>query len=187
MPRITKIEQAIRDTGAIQYGEFTAHNGEQGNCKVVLDELLNNELHASLRGEVVKSLARKLKPFEPEILIPMPEGANILGMLLARELGARAVLLEWQDKTDGQLKFKDQHERIVICSAERIALIDDVRRTDSTFSQAIKSIELGGKNLVSGVIFDRSDPRVQPSSEFKVVSVVKRYIPLRVKLDAGAT
>ncbi|MDO8591764.1 MAG: hypothetical protein Q7R60_02460 [bacterium] len=184
MPRITKIEQAIRGTGAVQYGEFTAHNGEQGDCKVVLDDLLDygNDQHAVLRNKVEDLLVRKLTPFEPEILIPMPEGANSLGLALARKLGARAILLEWEDKEAGILKFKDQHERIVVCLANRAALIDDVKRRESTFEQAIESIGLGSKDLVSAVVWDRSDPKHPSSLGITGVSVVKKYIPMWVEL-----
>lgn len=179
MPKTTSLEKRINATGAIQYGEFTAHNGETGDTKVVLDSLLNDPEHKELLGDVVANLSNRLKPFKPEVVLPMPEGADILGQKLARELGARAILLEWEDKDAGRLKFRNQSERIVLCLAARVMLADDVFRTGSTFWQALDSFELARKQLVGAAIVDRSDPKQSHQLPFEVKSVVKRFYPLR--------
>lgn len=179
MPRISVLEKKINATGAIQIGEFTAHNGEIGDTKVVLDNLLNDDEHAELLDEVTGNLSKKLRPFQPEIILPMPEGANTFGQKLARQLGARAILLEWKDKETSQLGFLNQSDRIVLCLAERVALVDDVYRTGSTFLEALDSIELANKKLIGGAIVDRSDPASQRAVPFEVKSVVKRFYPLR--------
>lgn len=182
MARVSSIEREILGTGALQFGEYIAHNGESGNLKLVLDDLLNDDRYAPVRTKVVKRLAAKLKPYKPEIILPMPEGANGFGMSLARKLGARAVLLEWEDKEQGILTYKDQHERQVVCLATRIAKIDDVLRKGTTFEQAIDSLGLSHKELVAGVVWDRREESEisTPVFSFPVESVVQKYYPLRV-------
>lgn len=178
MARASNIEREILDTGALQVQEFTAHNGELGNCKIVLDNLLNTHQHPELLRKVVKRLSRKLGLHQPEIILPIPEGANRFGRLVAVELGARAILLEWQDKEAGELRFKHQPERIVVCRSKRVALVDDVYRTGSSFEEAINSVELESKELVGGVVWDRSDG--WQHSAFPIESVVRKYVPMRV-------
>lgn len=110
----------------------------------------------------------------------MPEGANRFGIAVARQLGVRAILLEQYEDQPSRLRFKDQKERIVVGLSDKVALIDDVLRTGSQFSEAIKSIELTGKGLIGGVIWDRSDPKLQipKSLGFPVKAVISEYVPM---------
>lgn len=178
MPKQSALEREIEATGAIQYGDFTAANGEQGNLKVVLDPLLNDPQYKELRTKVVKKMAEKLSLFDPEVIIPMPEGANNLGIWVARELGARAILMEWENKPAGKLRYIDQHERIVVCRASRIGFVDDVYRTGHTFEQMIVCAELEGKALEAAVVHDRSGRNHHMG--FPVHAAVKRYLPMMV-------
>ncbi len=183
MARQTALEREILATGALHHGDFTAANGENGNLKVDLDSLLNDEQHQQLRARVVAKLADELSDFDPQIIIPMPEGANSLGLSLAKALGSRAVMMLWKDKQNGILAYADQHHRIAVCLAERIALVDDVYRTGSTFDNAIIHAELSNKQLIGGAVYDRSNPRTVQSS-FPIHSVVKRFMPIYIEPES---
>lgn len=185
MAKATDYEQALVAGGFIKYGEFTAHNGEAGNCKVELDELFEEDgPHVELANGVTADIAEKLRPYKPEIVIPIPDGANRFGEMVGRKLGTRVVKLAWRDKENRVLEFEHQHERIVVCLAGRIALIDDVFRTGSAFADTVNFAQLNNKEIVGGVVWDRSDRAAQRAVSFPVEAVVTKFLPLMAEKTA---
>ena len=181
MARITKIEQGIIDAGALRIAEFTTHGGESANYRVEMEDILGEDSsHRELRGMIVDRLARKLEPYEPEVIIPIPEGANHLGAMIALRLGVRVVYLAWRDKAARQFQYRDQHNRIVVNRAVRVALIDDVYTSGLSLEEAAEFTELDGKQVVGGIVFDRSASKVRKASPYPIESVVSRHLPLRV-------
>lgn len=183
MARVTKIEQGIIDAGALRIAEFTTHGGESANYRVEMEDILGEDSsHRELRGMIADRLAKKLEPYEPEVIIPIPEGANYLGAMIARRLGVRVVYLAWRDKAahPRQLQYHDQHNRIVVNRAIRVALIDDVYTSGLSLEEVVEFTELDGKQVVGGIAFDRSAPKVRKASPYPIESVVSRHLPLRV-------
>ena len=180
MPRPSRIEQKLVEAGVIQTGYFRAHNGEEGYTKVEMDPVLAEDTpHPELQLAILEALATKLQKYEPKIVIPMPEGPNFLGRRLAvRHLGARAIMLE-KDKESGNLRYAEQHERIVVCNTEgTIVLFDDVLRTGRQIEEAIDTFGLRKKKLVVGEIWDRREEMSKYINGIRVEAVVRRPIPM---------
>lgn len=57
------LRDEILATGALKFGEFTAHNGELGNQKIVLNALLSDDRYEDLRKLVTNNLASRIKAF----------------------------------------------------------------------------------------------------------------------------
>lgn len=182
MPKPNRYEQALRDIDVIKFGDFTAHNGEAGNCKVDLDVLFEDE-HRELAAQIAARLAKKLEPYDPELILPVPKGANRLGAMVGRELGARVVYLDWRDKSAGQLTYEDYRNRIVVCRAQRVAIVDDVFRTGSSYEQVISFAELDRKEVFGGVVWDRSNPKKPWRPDIPIQAVVSKFMPLYVKSE----
>jgi adenine/guanine phosphoribosyltransferase-like PRPP-binding protein len=172
-------EKTIRKRGAIKFKEFTSHAGELGNCKIELDNefMLANP---KLANEITRELAGKLEPYKAEIIVPVPRGANLLGQMVAKELGIGCILLDKQEYTRDVYIFNNEEERQRIIEAEAIGLVDDVYRKGSSLTELSRKPEFEGSVVVAGVIWDRSHPADIKNFPFEIESLVQRYVPLRV-------
>ena len=68
-------EELLIQTGVIQAGEFVSRSGRKMNYKVELGAEFATS-HPALADRVANYLASLLEKHEPEIVIPVPEGAN---------------------------------------------------------------------------------------------------------------
>jgi orotate phosphoribosyltransferase-like protein len=174
---MTNLERAIKKRGAVKVEEFTSHAGESGNCKLELDgEFL--KANPKLAGEIACRLAVRLETYQPEIIVPVPAGANLLGEMIAKEMGIGCVTLKKLSRDE--YGFKSEKDRLRIVNADAIGLVDDVFRTGSALSEVSKTSEFVNKVAVAGVIWDRSHPASIKNFPFEVESLVQRYVPLRV-------
>lgn len=137
------------------------------------------EKDPSLAAEIIGLLAIRLYFYRPEVIVPVPTGANRWASVVARYMQVGYAELEWADKTSRQLKFIDKNSHQLASQAEKIALIDDVYTSGSSLGVTAHLPEINGKVVVAGVIWDRS--REKSSLEFPIERIVHSHIPLYVE------
>lgn len=170
--------------GGVENVEFTTSSGAQANRKVELDVLDKDKLQSRFtRSLVIAELATKLTVYEPDLVVPIPKGADHLGMGLAQRLYLPVAFLEWKDKTPGRKEItpKTEHDRELLQAAGKIALVDDVFTTGSSLLAACQMEESMNKVIVAAEVWDRSDGSYHASLPFPVESVVTEHVPLWVE------
>jgi adenine/guanine phosphoribosyltransferase-like PRPP-binding protein len=178
MTRAINFEKTIRSRGAIKIGEFTTRAGLAANCKVELDNefLLADPI---LANQIAENLAEKMAVYEPRLIVPVPEGANHLGELVAKKLGACYLALR---KSDSQnFAFRLASDRSQAERTSKVGLVDDVFTSGSALRELSSMPEFADKVVAAGVIWDRSDSGLPKQLDFNLVSVVERYVPLKVE------
>jgi orotate phosphoribosyltransferase len=181
MIRPSNLEKTLRDHGAIKIGEFTTRSGLPANCKLEIDDEFLKE-NDKIARSVAVNLAEQVGEYEPSLIVPVPDGANYLGELIAKHLSIS--YLAMSKKEDRTYGFRSVADRIHASRISRIGIVDDVYTTGGSLRDISAIPELRGKVVIAGVIWDRSDPAIPKNLEFDLVSVVKRYVPLMVEENA---
>ena len=170
------IEAGIRHFGGVQSLDFTAASGARGNTKVDLDVVKKHPLFMRL---INRELARLAGPYHPDLIVPIPTGADIFGIEVARRLETGCALLEWEDKTPGQKTLRPRTEKdlAMIVEASRIVFVDDVFSTDSSIQAVHDMPDISFKAEGAVVIWDRSDGSFADKMPIPVDSIVHSYVP----------
>jgi orotate phosphoribosyltransferase len=172
-----KAERRLRELGVIQSGEFyTATDGIPFNTKVNLDVMYEDP---ELFEDISATIAKRLKKHKPEIVIPVPDGANRLGKKIGEILAVEAVIIRWANKEYGNLGYLSTADCLKVQDAGSVAIVEDVSRTDTSMSKVANLIMMTDKrkSLVGAVVWDR-DPLAQKNSYFPVERYINRYVPL---------
>ncbi len=171
------IRGGIKLLGGIQKGEFTTASGQRANRKVEMDVLNRSRV---LRGLVVAELALRAHAHEPDLIIPMPYGADELGRDVASRLDVGYTYLDWVDKTPGKKSVRPRSEIAakLITRAERIVLVDDVFTVGSSLLAAWTLPLLQHKIVAGEVVWQRGLPGAHQALPFPVGAIVEEYIPL---------
>lgn len=169
-------EARLRNLGVIQNAEFiTATDGILANCKVEMDVMYQDQ---SLTDQIAENLANRLEKYKPEVIIPVPRGANRLGQVIGAIMGVKCVLICWTDKEAKQLDYLDKVTAAYAQRAKSVAIVEDVSTTDG--SMATVAGFLGGeKDYIGAVVWDR-DPKTNKKSTFPVERLIKKYVPFRI-------
>ncbi len=173
-----EIRRAFMREGAIRTGEFTAASGQSGDTKINTDVMYNNK---PLLNFVASELARRARAFEPDLIVPVPRGANAIGRLVARRMKVEVAFMQWDDKTPGNKAVSPAGETdaAAIIDAERVLVLEDVYSTGIS-SHTVASHELI-KPKVAGVLSIWSRLRESERIEvpYRTATIVEEYIALR--------
>jgi orotate phosphoribosyltransferase len=178
MDRAIDFEKTLKSRGVVKIGEFVTHAGQTANCKLELDAAFL-ETDPLLANMIAESLAEKLAPYEPRLIVPVPSGADLLGTLVAKHLHISFTTLRKIDRQS--YSFRNNGDRYHANSKNSIALVDDVFTTGSSLREVAAIEELNQKIVAAGVIWDRSDPALPKNLEFPLVPVVESHVPLTVE------
>ncbi len=170
-------ESRLRDLGVIRHEEFlTATDSIPANQKVEMSVMYRDP---ELTENIAELLAVRLESYEPEIIVPVPRGANRLGMVLGNIMGLKCLIIKWTDKPHGQLGYFGEVTRARASRTKRIALIEDVSTTDGTM--ALVAGFLGpDKDYAGGVVWDR-DPQAPKRTNFPVERIIESHVPFRTE------
>ena len=177
------IQKNIERLGGIRKQDFVTAAGESADTKVELDLLTEQNLqNRLLRQLIIGELAMRLVKHEPDIIVPIPTGADHLGTGIGSRLYLPVAYLEKQDITPGNesIQPKTDNDRQLLESAGRIALVDDVFTTGGSLMRASRMEIMEDKQIVAAAeVWDRSDGSYQDTIPFEVESIVEKYVPLR--------
>jgi adenine/guanine phosphoribosyltransferase-like PRPP-binding protein len=171
-------EKTLRSRGVIKIDDFITHAGESANCKLELDgDFLESDI--VLAEQIAENLAQRMASYEPRLIIPLPDGANLLGSMVAKHLGIGCTALKKVDRHT--YKFRNTGDRYHAARKESVGLVDDVFTTGSSLREVSSLPEINDKVVIAGVIWDRSEPTMPKDLDFPLEAVVQRHIPLRVE------
>lgn len=168
-------ENRLRALDVIEKGSFTTAAGLIANRKINLENV--PKLDPRLAAEIAGILAIRLSAYKPDLIVPVPAGANRWGNEVALHRKTEIARLRWRNKQHGELTFASASDRRSVLQAERIAIIDDVFTTGSSIKKVIAHAELTDKVVVGGVIWNRSPLVTEP--DFPLVSVIDSFVPLK--------
>lgn len=175
-------EAAIRDEliaeGAVQAGVFTAASGEVADTKISMDVMYRNQ---PLLDFITSELARRAKSYKPDIIIPVPRGANRIGKLVAERMGIEVALMEWEDKAPGRKAASpaDEIDAKLITESNRALVIEDVYSTGES-SHAIATHQLLASRAVGVLsIWSRLKPEERIEVPYKTTAILEEYIPFQ--------
>jgi orotate phosphoribosyltransferase len=168
-------EDRLRGLGVIEKGDFQTAAGATANQKINLEKVLEKD--PQLAAEMAGVLAIRLSVYKPDLIVPVPAGANRWGKEVALHRKTEHAKLRWRDKQHGKLTFASKADRQKLLEAERIAIIDDVFTTGSSIKKVISHPEITGKVVVAGVIWNRSPLLTEPG--FPLISVIDTFVPHR--------
>lgn len=167
-------ENRLRALGVVENEEFTTAAGLPANVKIDLEKVI--ELDFQLAAEIAGILAVRLAVEKPDLLIPVPDGANSWARQAAMHMGIETVIPKWFDKQAGKLRFSGSTDIEKVRKASRVALIDDVFTTGSSIEKVAAHPDIASKVVAAGVIWNRSSE--SPQLGFPVASVIDSYLPL---------
>ncbi len=168
-------ESRLRGLEVIESSPFITAAGLLANRKINLEKV--PRLDPQLAAEIAGILAIRLSVYKPDLIIPVPAGANRWGSEVSLHLKTKTARLRWRDKQHGRLTFASATDRGNALQAERIAIIDDVFTTGSSIKKVIGHAELTDKVVAAGVIWNRSPFLTEP--DLPLVSVIDSFVPLK--------
>ena len=143
----------FKKTKALLKGHFKLssglHSAEYFQCALVLQ-------YPKYAEKLGKDLAKKLKPFKPQVVVSPALGGVVIGQEVARALGVRAIFTE---RKEGVMQLR---RGFSVKKNERLVVIEDVITTGKSTNEVVQCVSaLGGKVVAVGSIVDRSS--IDPS------------------------
>ena len=152
--------------------------GKQANNKLELD--YETVAGSKLFNKVVEGLCQLAKPYDPEFIAAVPDGAtNFIGPV-ANRLGTYAVYLKKRPAIDYAVDL-DSHSAACL---ERGVLLEDVLNSRLTTSRTLQVANLGPKISAVIGIFDRGLPEERVPIDQPVHSLAALPIPAMLPTDS---
>ena len=168
-------EARLRALNVIEKRRFKTAAGHLANRKVNLEKVHKKD--PQLAAEIAGVLAIRLCTHgRPDLIVPVPDGANAWGQDVALYMGSEIALLRWRDKRSRVLDFTTEEDRAKVKNARRLAIVDDVFTTGGSIELVSELQGVREKVAVAGVVWKRS--RAVPNFVFPLESVVESYVPL---------
>lgn len=143
-----RIEEILRDSGALLTGHFLYTSGRHGDKYMQCARILQNPAYAV---ELVSHLAAAFGSDAVDIVISPAVGGIIIGYELARQLGVAGLFAE---RENGVMTLRRGFE---IPKGARVVVAEDVITTGGSVMEVIDIVKSAGGVLVGvGVLVDRS-------------------------------
>ncbi|MDZ7744677.1 MAG: phosphoribosyltransferase [Candidatus Saccharibacteria bacterium] len=172
----SELKREILDARVLEAGEMVAANGQLIGQKLEFD---NVDQHSDLFYKIVAGLVELASSHDPDILIPVPEGANAYVKAMSEQMGNLEFVQLRKPEVETE-PFALQSQRIgqlILRNKEKPFLVDDVFRTGSQLKRVMAMPEMQGKEIAAGVIWRRDDPDQTKRNTLKVYSLIHEYVP----------
>lgn len=163
-----KIVDLFRSTGALQHGHFRLtsglHSAEYFQCAKVLQYPQHNELLCS-------EISRHFHDARVDLVIAPAIGGIMVGQEVARQLRARGIFAEREDKAMSLRRGFEvkQDERVLVC--------EDVVTTGGSVQEVVDLVKACGGTVIGvASIVDRSREPIGFGAEF--FSLLKMEVPV---------
>ncbi|HSX30461.1 MAG TPA: hypothetical protein VLE99_00910 [Candidatus Saccharimonadales bacterium] len=158
----------------------THASGDWSNNKLDLELLENCRELAAL---AVTGLAQIIRPYKPDLLIPVPNGANWLARELRLRLGVDVMELSKDDETK-QMSTKPNLEALYADTC-RLVVVEDVPNSFTNTRNVLALPWIAARTVLAVVgVWDRGDAAMREPLPVPCKAVISEHIP-RV-LSAGA-
>lgn len=167
-------DQLVRQ-GAINHEEIIAANGQRINRKVELDVV---EKGSSLFRKIVGGLVDITRDFRPDVIVPVPTGANEYVPVMAEKMKHVAYVLMDKRGAGKEFYFQSSLMPRVLLPGARVVLVDDVFRTGSQLEKLSEMPEFGESEVVgASVIWRRDADPIDHPLKFPVNHIIHEHVP----------
>lgn len=167
------LEARLRNLGIVQSMEPSQlASGVIANTKVDADVILPGLPEFD---QTVDGLCELAEEFKPDLLVPMPSGADRFVEAMSYEMDIPYVALR---KQAGKLVLQNPYYNcLMLRGKSRILLVDDVYTSGSTIKKALAVKELVGKSILGAVvIWDRSEEKPK-ETPVPLKSLIHHHVP----------
>lgn len=164
--------------GILECGEYTLASGAAATRKLNWDNISRD---SDTYWDVVHEMGELVSGFDPDVIVPVPEGANELGTDVGDFLNLPVVYLGRE--ANSRRIFVDDDTRQMLDEYDQAMLIDDIFTTGSSLLRATRAIHRG-RVAGAAVIWDRSMQRIDNVGELylpsrlRVESLIRKYVSL---------
>ncbi|MEW5796149.1 MAG: orotate phosphoribosyltransferase [Candidatus Zixiibacteriota bacterium] len=150
-----EILKLFRDSGALLTGHFKLTSGRHSDVYYEKFTLLKNPAVAT---QLCRSMAEKLAPVGPEVVVGPTTGGIIIAYDVARYLGIEALYAESGENGAGRV-FK---RGFSLNPGQSVVIVDDVLTTGRSIFEVIALVKGYGAEIVGiGELLDRSGGTVK--------------------------
>jgi hypothetical protein len=156
--------------------DYVQANGAQSNNKFVVERL---QTKPELSRRVVGELGRLVTSFRPDLLLPVPDGANWLAEAVSLETEIDYGLLHKSD--DGSIEaLPDTREKLA--SAGTVVVIEDVLNRLTTTNKVLEIPGTADKVAAVVGVFDRG-PTDRDPLDIPVQALLRRPLADQLSMD----
>lgn len=123
-----QLRNNLVDLGVIK--SFYKYDDSQSIADINMDILKLDE-NTMLHQRVVTELARLAFKFNPDIIVPIPSDANMLGAMVSNKIGKKSVRLAWADKVNKIPYLTNPDDFHIVKKSQKVLFIDEVFNEDS--------------------------------------------------------
>jgi orotate phosphoribosyltransferase len=147
------VERIFRDAGAFREGHFLLSSGKHSPMYLEKFWVLQ---WPTLTERLCVAIAERARELGPATVAGPTTGGIILAHEVARQLGARAVYAEREEKTSGRVLRRG----FQLASGERVLVVDDIMTTGGSVQETIDAVRASGGTVIgAAVLVDRSGGR----------------------------
>lgn len=157
----------------------TYASGVAANNKLDLELLQGYPEHAALAVAGLRRLARR---FGPDLIVPIPDGANWLGHGLGMTLGVDVMTLH-KDPNTKAITMKPGSEQLY-ASARQVLLVEDVPNQLTTLRRTLAIPWIGELAVAALGVWDRGDSNDRPGLGVPLHSLIEEYLPPMLPVDS---
>ena len=144
----------LKQRGALMEGHFKLASGMHSNRYVEKFRLLEDPVTT---GRMIEELAKRIRKYEPDVVVGPVTGGVILSFEMARHLGTLAYFTE--KTTDGGMELRRGFD----VEGKRVLLIEDVITTGGSILKAADAVKAAGGIVAAyAILVDRSSGRFAP-------------------------
>ncbi|MGB4758491.1 MAG: hypothetical protein WBP26_00365 [Candidatus Saccharimonadales bacterium] len=154
-------------------------NGENANNKLDLERIKDIP---DLRQRVSGLVAEKVKLHRPQLIVPVPNGANWLGSDVAGLLDIEWLVLQKDIETKEISYFAGG--LAVVQSIERLVVVEDVFRKFTNTNKVLALEGIGERAVAAEAIYDRNPNRIEDIG-LPHDALVKQYIPTQLPAESS--
>ncbi len=155
-----RVLDALLDVGTFQVKEsgfWQFAGGQHSNNKVDFEEAYR---HPKVLRLILESLKRMALPYRPDLIVPVAEGANQLGLLLSVHMGLDIAYLEKDQIGPGikTFKYRSEADHARIEQSEGLVIVEDISNRRTSVDGVLQLPEVRAKAKIALSILDRGLP-----------------------------
>ncbi len=163
-----EVMEVLRRTEAVSEGHFRLTSGKHSDFYIQCAMLMQNPEEASV---LCRELARQFVGQQVDVVVGPSTGAIIMAYEIAKELGARALFTERDDKVMALRRG------FTIKPGERVLAVEDVVTTGGSVLEVVDlATKLGGDVVGIASFVDRSGGNVKFEKPFKALATINSNV-----------
>ncbi len=173
-----RVLEALLDIGFFKIkrsGEWTFAGGQTSNNKMDFEEAYR---HPKVLKLILNSLERMAAPFKADLIVPVADGANQLGLLLGVHMGLDVVYLQKEKVGPGvkTFKYRSEEDQKLVEASNGLIIVEDVSNRRTSVNGVLQITSILDKARVAVSIADRGLPGETIELPIPEKSIVK--VPL---------